>query len=604
MSSYKWLDLGIQHLSESVFEGLCHILGSSEMVIMRREIMDFREMMINQVMRTREADRMMMSGSMKEGLRLEKSDVDTMFWPNDHIVILDLNKAQKYDLSRKTLILCDFSESPPGFGLLELLTPTHSECVKNACMRINDRLYISSSKYRQITCSEVIPNFKEHGPCGNGVIAGAEYDTALCFVCDFWPLPASKWIDRCHSWPHSYIVDEILRNGCHFVAIGHKLGKHADKEWRISFSLAEQKLIYSMNHCQFLTYGLLKLFLKDFKKELTIEEKLLCSYHMKTAVFWVIQQNIIPQWCPQNLLQCFWVCFKLILKWVYEGVCPNFFIPENNMFLSNIHGEAQKKLFLRLYKLYENGLVSLLHCQSIRSCLNSVLQNPRQPFNKDKNMLINRVLFDLNLFRELYLSDLPVDNLQSCIRFLNAVEKLIILPLTQNQVLILRRFTSHVLQNTVFAQCKLYTTSAVNKQAYMTNKTYSHMLKLAAKFGCISDMLFIAMFYYKTLRYKEALSVIEMTKVKLAQPYVINVTNIPINAVRYMFHESLGGQSWSSKIRYAVAWDISIYDTVYYMNELMPEQQSGSQSGYPVLSIPQLTCFCIYVLCANRRDLQ
>ncbi|XP_062573383.1 uncharacterized protein LOC134235274 [Saccostrea cucullata] len=425
MSSYKWLDLGIQHLSESVFVELCHILGSSEMVIMRREVADFREMMINQVMRTREADRMMMSGSMKEGLRLEKSDVDTMFWPNDHIVILDLNKAQKYDLSRKTLILCDFSESPPGFGLLELLTPTHSECVKNACMRINDRLYISSSKYRQITCSEVIPNFKEHGPCGNGVIAGAEYDTALCFVCDFWPLPASKWIDRCHSWPHSYIVDEILRNGCHFVAIGHKLGKHADKEWRISFSLAEQKLIYSMNHCQFLTYGLLKLFLKDFKKELTIEEKLLCSYYMKTSVFWVIQQNMIAQWCPQNLLHCFWVCFKLILKWVYEG----------------------------------------------------------------------------------------------------------------------------------------------------------------------------------TLRYKEALSVIEMTKVKLAQPYVINVTNIPINAVRYMFHESLGGQSWSSKIRYAVAWDISIYDTVYYMNELMPEQQSGSQSGYPVLSIPlYVMLHMLEVLCYRHVD--
>ncbi|XP_062603289.1 uncharacterized protein LOC134265062, partial [Saccostrea cucullata] len=497
MTSYEWLDLGIQHLSESVFMRLSHLLGSPQTV-------DLRGMIINQVMKTREEDRIMTSGSYREGFRLEGSDKDEMFWPNDHTVIWDLDQVQKYDLSRKTLILCDCTESRPGFGLLELLTPTHREYLKNACMRINDRLYISSSKYRQITCSVVFPNSTEHGPCGSCVIGGTEYDAAHCFISDFWPPPASRWIDRCHTWPPSYIVDDIVRNGCHFVAIGHKLGKHADKEWRISFSLAEQKLVYSMNYCQFLTYGLLKLFLKEsinnglnssfltpthreylknacmrindrlyissskyrqitcsvvfpnstehgpcgscviggteydaahcfisdfwpppasrwidrchtwppsyivddivrngchfvaighklgkhadkewrisfslaeqklvysmnycqfltygllklFLKEsinngLSDEDKLLCSYHMKTAVFWAIQQNTLPNWHPQNFLQCFWVCFKLILKWVYEGACPNFFIFENNMFLGKIHGEAQKHLFFRLHK--------------------------------------------------------------------------------------------------------------------------------------------------------------------------------------------------------------------------------------------------------------
>lgn len=48
---------------------------------------------------------------------------------------------------------------------------------------------------------------------------------------------------------------------------------------------------------------------------------------MKTAVFWAIQQNALPHWRPQNLLVGFWVCFKLLIKWVYEGVCPNFFHP-------------------------------------------------------------------------------------------------------------------------------------------------------------------------------------------------------------------------------------------------------------------------------------
>ncbi|XP_062571101.1 uncharacterized protein LOC134233127 [Saccostrea cucullata] len=206
---------------------LCHIVGSSETVIMRREMIDFREMMNEQVIKTREADRMMISGSHREGFRLKGSDMDAMFWPNDHMVIWDLDQNQNYDLNRKTLILCDCSDSPPGFGLLELLTPTHKESVKNACMKINDRLYISSSKYRQITCSAVMPNSKEHGPCGSGVLIGGEYDHAHCFVCDIWPPPAFKWINRCQAWPPSYIVDDIVRNRCHFVAIGHKLAKHA-----------------------------------------------------------------------------------------------------------------------------------------------------------------------------------------------------------------------------------------------------------------------------------------------------------------------------------------------------------------------------------------
>ncbi|XP_062588394.1 uncharacterized protein LOC134250053 [Saccostrea cucullata] len=591
MSSYKWLDLVIQHISESVFMKLCHRVGSSETVIMRRQMVDFRLMMINQVINTREADSMMMSGGRREGFRLH--DYDFMFWPNDHKVIWDLSQAQNYVLNRTNLILCDCTESPPGFSLLELLTPTHRESVKNACMRINGRRYISSSKYRQITCSADWPNFKEHGPCGSGVLEGREYDTARCFVCDFWPPPASKWIDRCHSWPPSYIVDDIVRNGCHFVAIGHKLGKHADKEWRISFSLAEQKLVYSMNHCQFLTYGLLKLFLKECINDgLNDEDKLLCSYHMKTAVFWVLQLNMIPQWCPHNLFHCFWVCFKLILKWVYEGVCPNFFIPENNMFLSNIHGEAQKKLFIRLHKLYEKGLVSLLHIPSIRSSVISVLQNPRQSVDTYKHMLVSRVLLQRNLIIELYNTDIQISasNLHSCMRFFSAVEKLIILPLTKYQVLMLRRFIVCILQNTAFMLFKLLTifapkgldtNSIVNKQVYLAIKISSFMLKLASKFGSISDMLFIAMFFYKTLRYKEALSVIEMTKVKCSQPYVMPVFFSNVHK------------------RHAVVCDILIFNAVCYINELVPEQHFG----YPILTIPHyVVLYMLEILCYRHVD--
>ena len=53
---------------------------------------------------------------------------------------------------------------------------------------------------------------------------------------------------------------------------------------------------------------------------------------------------------------------------------------------------------------------------------------------------------------------------------------------------------------------------------YIADKRSCYMLKLAAKFGFISDLFHIAMYFYKTFRHREALSVLEMTKVKLAQP--------------------------------------------------------------------------------------
>ena len=118
----------------------------------------------------------------------------------------------------------------------------------------------------------------------NGIISTMEYDYAHCFASGFWLSCDSSWIDRCHSWPPSHVVNDIVRSGCHFVPIGHKLGN--------------QKLVYAMNHTQFFVYGLLKLFVKEGNNGLSENEKLLCSYHMKTAIFWSIQQNTIAHWCP------------------------------------------------------------------------------------------------------------------------------------------------------------------------------------------------------------------------------------------------------------------------------------------------------------------
>ncbi|XP_052690659.1 uncharacterized protein LOC128168493 [Crassostrea angulata] len=563
-------------MSESVFVGLCEIVGTSQQVVIRRETEDIVEMVERRVT-PNDGVITMMSGSLREGFRLNGSDVDTMYWTNGHRVIMDVSQSEYYNTASTTLILSDSSESPPGFTLLQLLTPTTYREVQSACVRMNGRVYISSSIYRQLTCSALIPNSTVHGPCGSGNMGGLEYDHAHCFVCDFWPPSASSWIDRCHSWPDPEVVHDIVRNGCHFVAIGHPLGPNENLEWRISFSRAEYKLVYSMNHSQFLTYGLLKLFLKEVINHQSEEtNKLLCSYHMKTTVFWAIQQNTLPHWCPQNLLAGFWDCLKLLLKWVYKGVCPNFFIPLNNLFLTKVYGSAQNRLFLQLHELYKKGLACLLQSSSIRSSIINVLYNPRLFICTNERLMRSEVDYDVELVNEF--SIIAVTRTNSHNKAIHLIEQLVESPLTNYQAVTLQRLTAFIFQITAFTLHNI----CVNKQMYIADKLSCHMLKLAAKFGCVSDMLYIAMYYYKTFRCREALFVIEMTKVKLAQPYLMY--NEHVDRERYT--EAVGGQSWSTKMRQAVAWDILLDNTICYISELIPEQQSALQNREYTLVIP------------------
>nr|XP_034333389.1 uncharacterized protein LOC117691416 [Crassostrea gigas] len=592
--------MAIQKISESVYMGMCLEIGTPQQVASRRDIRDIVKMLKYNEMLNRPFT-VMLSGSRREGFRLSGSDRDYMRWLNNHRVIWDFSHVQFYNTQEHALILCDSSESPPGFTLLWLPLELTNSRVASACVRMNGMLYISSSKYREVTCSIILSDSTPHGPCSSGSYGSVEYDTAHCFVSDFWPPSASSWIDRCHAWPPPHVVNDIIRSGCHFVAIGHKSGNHTDNEWRISFSRAEYKLVYSMNHTQFLTYGLLKLFLKEIiNKGLRVGDKLLCSYHIKTAVFWAIQQNALPHWHPNNLLLGFWVCFKLLLKWVYEGNCPNFFIPENNMFLSNIYGESQRTLFMQLYRLYEKGITLLLHSPSINSYIINVLCNPRLTICIVEHTLMSEVELDRDIFNENYKIDSPDSlDLQMCRKYLHALEQSIGLPLTQYHNVVLQKLTATILQCTVFILHSMYTYVGSNKQLYIVEKMACHMLKIAARFGFVSDMLYIAMHYYKTFRYRDALSFIDITKVKLTQPYLMYVSHVD----RERYIEAVGGQSLSTKMRQAVAQDIKLYDDIFYINELMPEQQSNKQNSCPILYIPPLVLlYMLEFLCSRHVD--
>lgn len=213
-------------------------------------------------------------------------------------------------------------------------------------------------------------------------------------------------------------------------------------------------------------------------------------------MFWAIQKNKQHDWCPQHFLAGFWMCFKLLLEWVYDGTCPNFFIPQNNLFLTNIHSAAQTNLFKQLYGMYEEGIECLLQRHSFRTYLTGNLLTPRLRVCSDENYLILEAEFDVKLFHEIHRNDaIHLSGLHHCYDALNTVAQLIQSSLTKYQMIVLQKCTSSILQSTAFMLQNLYSNTDSNKQVYYADKICCSMLKLATKFGFVSDTLFIAMYY-------------------------------------------------------------------------------------------------------------
>uniref|UniRef100_A0A8W8MAI7 Mab-21-like HhH/H2TH-like domain-containing protein n=1 Tax=Magallana gigas TaxID=29159 RepID=A0A8W8MAI7_MAGGI len=463
-------------VSEALYAGLCRYIGTPTEVTVRREVMDMTEM-IKTPVQIDACVRKMKSGSYREGFRFKSSDRDTMVWLTNHKVITDLSQSRVYDMSKHSIILMEDTETSPGFVRLQLLTSPRDRIIESSVVPYNDGMYISCVRWRQIMLTTVSRrkffNYaNSHGPCANGFIGDIETDYALCFHCSYWSRLTCCWRTRCtlHNWPPNHVFGDILGNGCHFVPVGNK--KAADEnelDWRLSFSQAEQKLVYSMNHTQFLCYGLLKIFLKEVIN-LGIEEPFMCSYFVKTTMFWLIQIGHFT-WCPDNLLDCFWKCFKYLLQSVHRGVFPNFFVPQNNMFaskLSTVKGaRARRCLLEQLNMHYEMGVTCLLQSPTVREMIEPVICNSFVRIETLLSHIKSAADTDYCIRREIYDKFFLQQNIRNNYLILRLITVLINQSFTEYETLTLQKCTADVLSVTALMNLSTSSSSdSTNKKVY------------------------------------------------------------------------------------------------------------------------------------------
>ena len=162
-------------------------------------------------------------------------------------------------------------------------------------IHMEEATMLSSMSYAEWSCGRC-PGYEIHGPAATGLNVPEQpkygmKDTVHCLKADGWPPCTQNYFKRSHlntNWPSQTTKQKIADSDVFVVAVGPHNSESKDTEWRWSFSVAEKLLLYSMSDSEAGGVFLLKALKKSWKKE---NSESLVSYFIKTASFWVCEEN-------------------------------------------------------------------------------------------------------------------------------------------------------------------------------------------------------------------------------------------------------------------------------------------------------------------------
>ncbi|VDI84017.1 Hypothetical predicted protein [Mytilus galloprovincialis] len=345
-----------------LYEHLVHIVGTEIDIRKRQRLFIIQDRIYNSScskIRTR-----ISSGSLAEGLDLPGSDMDIMYVVNN--IKITKNVKNIKNPTHSDMFAMEIYFDHPGFAALRKVAAHNEVYLREECGRCplgtctGTQFYLPVKPFLD-SVKEMFSYIDpcEHGPCISD--PNQTIDIANCIRSKHLPHNAIPWAFRHRlQWPTNFVIDMIMQKGCLLVPIGPKTLSDNEFLWRISFSVAEKILVHSFNFTQFLCYGLLKVTLKCIVNTNSDVKELLCSYFLKTALFWVSEELDIDTFQLSKLYYCFSLCLDKLISWVNTCYCPNYFIPEHNMFIGKINQKNKHILLGVLESIKFGGIDGLV----------------------------------------------------------------------------------------------------------------------------------------------------------------------------------------------------------------------------------------------------
>lgn len=551
----------------------CHPgVGFQENVCVKRFMKDLiGEMFASSI------SKIILTGSKAEGLVLKGSDDDFMIILRDLIVVQENDAISERDVVNKPILAMDNTGCWPGYTLLRLL---HIGSVPDrkffdAMKDINGSKYLSSSEFMSQMVSK---GYHLHGPCAATALRGMmDVDSATCFHCSTWP-NESDFNNRTKYcvWPPRHLVNHIIRRGCHVAAIGDKGSDMFAMQWRISFALAEKTLVASFSHLQLKTYALLKIFLKECIERDSSVRELLSSYFMKTIVFHAIEHSRPSMWVDENIIQCFWYCFTLLLECVQTGYLPNYFILTNNMFRSKVTGDNRIRLLRVLSRYHNMGYTCLFECPTFHSLL-PIIQESGSIFPSSLDGELQEFYQDIEVLRSIPETNSANVNHAKAFKLIDSI----VLKDSDNLIDIALLFYINVFTNISNKSIADMTRShcLCNKTAYRRIRRHKQVLHVSSATTVNHGLLSLGTYFYNVGCYNKASEV--ATRVVLACQKSGLLQECSWNNEYFL---EMCGKGYTllekSKRSFVYPFMIHKYNHQLYLLELFYEVQTNEQTIY------------------------
>ncbi|XP_053377811.1 uncharacterized protein LOC128547933 [Mercenaria mercenaria] len=357
-------------------------IGVNERIVLKRR----RAVLLAESMETRSLQLLDQNstpyffGSQSEGtttLNLN-SDIDQLLCFNDSKVIQD-RSDWKPDVENYLMIQDDTVS--PGYCHLQLLRnntqlPYHTLPNKHFTERKGILL-------KNTIMPALTDNFQEggrrHGPAHSIQTPPwmSDVDIVHALHCKSWPLQARQWLDwqGVGQWPSADMRRYCGNTGCFLVAVGSKGSEHEELEWRISTSLAERCLMFSLNITQIRCYVLMKIILKTFMEPYF--EDTISSFMCKTVMFHCIANTHTVIWRENNILGCLSLCLFVLHNCILNENCPHFIIRGNNLMRGNIPHIYKPYILQKLHDIVTDKCIALfgIECDSLGLRLQRKMNN-------------------------------------------------------------------------------------------------------------------------------------------------------------------------------------------------------------------------------------
>lgn len=292
-------------------------------------------------------------GSNSDGTATKQSD-------KDFLRILPGFNVQTREMIEHTgvskVFVAERSNLGPGFTYLRI--PTGFDKTQLPGIDIDDQYFKSDKFIRAATqaTASVSSYFgsyqtKSKGTSVSRVHQKADYDDVYAIKCLQWPPEANEWIsrDRPCGWPSAELI-QIIQNSKCYVIPDAKTEKAC---WRYVFPEAEREIMWSLNDVQLQCFTILKHFHKSRLEKVVPDE--ISSFHLKTTLFWLLENSPNDIWIPENLITCLKKYLKMLQEYITRKYLPHYIQRERNIFAAKLECQRTRdQLVKEIQQIHDN----------------------------------------------------------------------------------------------------------------------------------------------------------------------------------------------------------------------------------------------------------